>query len=118
MSCAPAWPTRWAGWFSPTAAVYGDPVYTPLDEDHPLRPIFPYGASKLAAENLGFGYHGTFGLPFTVTESPTHTANANIAKAQRLLGFSPEVALKDGLGTLIRWLETRKNWQLSALRPR
>ena len=51
--------------FASTAAVYGDPVYTPMDEDHPLKPISPYGASKLAAENLGFAYHRTYGLPFT-----------------------------------------------------
>ena len=47
--------------FASSAAVYGDPVYTPMDEDHPLRPVSPYGASKLAAENLGFAYHKTFG---------------------------------------------------------
>lgn len=48
-----------------TAAVYGEPVTTPMDEDHPLRPISPYGASKLAAESLGRAYHHTYGLPFT-----------------------------------------------------
>ncbi len=205
--------------FASTAAVYGDPVYTPMDEDHPLRPISPYGASKLAAENLGFGYHRSFGLPFTAIrisnsygerqakyvihdflakllsdpgrlevlgdgnqhrdfchvsdvsrcfllaaesdatlgevlnlagsgsisitdlahlvlellglEGETEVSYTgrswqgdislllpDIAKARRLLGFSPEVALKDGIGTLIRWLEAQKGWELSALRSR
>jgi UDP-glucose-4-epimerase GalE len=36
--------------FSSTAAVYGDPVYTPIDESHPTAPINPYGWSKLMAE--------------------------------------------------------------------
>jgi UDP-glucose 4-epimerase len=36
--------------FSSTAAVYGDPQYTPIDEAHPTRPINPYGWSKLMAE--------------------------------------------------------------------
>ncbi|MGB4102219.1 MAG: UDP-glucose 4-epimerase GalE [Alphaproteobacteria bacterium] len=36
--------------FSSTAAVYGVPEISPLPEDLPLRPINPYGASKLAAE--------------------------------------------------------------------
>ena len=36
--------------FSSTAAVYGDPEYTPIDEAHPTRPINPYGWSKLMAE--------------------------------------------------------------------
>lgn len=48
-----------------TAAVYGEPRYTPMDEEHPLRPISPYGASKLAAEALGRAYHHTYGMPFT-----------------------------------------------------
>lgn len=38
--------------FSSTAAVYGTPQGdAPLKEDHPLKPINPYGESKLAAEN-------------------------------------------------------------------
>lgn len=49
-----------------TAAVYGEPVYTPMDEKHPLAPISPYGASKLAAESLGLAWHHTFGFPITV----------------------------------------------------
>lgn len=36
--------------FSSTAAVYGNPEYTPIDEAHPTRPINPYGWSKLLAE--------------------------------------------------------------------
>lgn len=37
---------------SSTAAVYGAPQTTPIAEDHPLRPINPYGETKLAAETL------------------------------------------------------------------
>lgn len=36
--------------FSSTAAVYGDPKYTPIDENHPAQPINPYGLSKWMAE--------------------------------------------------------------------
>lgn len=36
--------------FVSSAAVYGEPKYLPIDEDHPLEPISPYGASKVAAE--------------------------------------------------------------------
>lgn len=36
--------------FSSTAAVYGEPEYLPIDEEHPLNPINPYGQSKLEAE--------------------------------------------------------------------
>ncbi|MBD3236336.1 MAG: SDR family NAD(P)-dependent oxidoreductase [Candidatus Eisenbacteria bacterium] len=43
-----------------TAAVYGPPQYTPVDEQHPLMPISPYGGSKLAAERLLSAYAHTF----------------------------------------------------------
>lgn len=36
--------------FSSTAAVYGDPETDTLAEDHPLRPLSPYGRSKLMIE--------------------------------------------------------------------
>lgn len=33
-----------------SAAVYDEPKYLPIDEEHPLKPKSPYGASKLAGE--------------------------------------------------------------------
>jgi len=47
-----------------TAAVYGPPQYTPVDEAHPLNPISPYGGSKLAAERLLAAYAQTFDFEF------------------------------------------------------
>ena len=38
--------------FSSTAAVYGEPVKTPITEDHPCAPTNPYGATKLAVERI------------------------------------------------------------------
>lgn len=38
--------------FSSTAAVYGEPEYSPIDEDHPKNPVNPYGMSKLFTENI------------------------------------------------------------------
>lgn len=38
--------------FSSSCAVYGDPLYLPIDEVHPTVPMSPYGESKLAAEKL------------------------------------------------------------------
>jgi UDP-glucose 4-epimerase len=38
--------------FSSSATVYGNPVFLPYTEDHPLAPINPYGQTKLAAEML------------------------------------------------------------------
>jgi UDP-glucose 4-epimerase len=36
--------------FSSTAAVYGNPERTPVGEDDPVRPMSPYGSSKLMTE--------------------------------------------------------------------
>ncbi len=38
--------------FSSTAAVYGNPQSTPIDENHPLLPINPYAHSKLFVEQM------------------------------------------------------------------
>ncbi len=38
--------------FSSTAAAYGIPEQTPIPEDHPLKPINPYGDSKIAFERV------------------------------------------------------------------
>jgi UDP-glucose 4-epimerase len=36
--------------FSSTAAVYGNPLVTPVEENAPTRPVSPYGWSKLMTE--------------------------------------------------------------------
>jgi len=38
--------------FSSTAAVYGEPQQSPIDESMPLAPINPYGASKMMTERF------------------------------------------------------------------
>jgi UDP-glucose 4-epimerase len=48
--------------FSSTAAVYGDPLRTPIDEDHPKNPVNPYGASKLAVERMLSDCCAAYGL--------------------------------------------------------
>lgn len=48
--------------FSSTAATYGEPVYTPIDEKHPQHPINPYGNSKLMVEKIMDDYDKAYGL--------------------------------------------------------
>lgn len=48
--------------FSSTAAVYGDPEYTPIDEKHNKHPINPYGKSKLMVEQVLEDYDKAYGL--------------------------------------------------------
>lgn len=48
--------------FSSTAAVFGEPIRTPIDETHPRNPVNPYGDSKLAFEQLLKWYHVCHGF--------------------------------------------------------
>jgi UDP-glucose 4-epimerase len=48
--------------FSSTAAVFGNPDQVPIPDDHPTRPINPYGHSKLAVEYLLRDYAQAHGL--------------------------------------------------------
>ena len=50
--------------FSSTAAVYGDPEYTPIDEAHPLNPTSAYGASKHLVEQTLAWLHRLRGLSY------------------------------------------------------
>ena len=48
--------------FSSTAATFGEPQYTPIDERHPQIPINPYGRSKLMVEQLLADYDTAYDL--------------------------------------------------------
>lgn len=47
---------------SSTAAVYGEPEHTPIDEDDALRPTNAYGESKLLIERMLAWHHRIHGL--------------------------------------------------------
>lgn len=48
--------------FSSTAATFGEPQYTPIDEKHPQNPINTYGRSKLMVEQLLPDYERAYGI--------------------------------------------------------
>lgn len=48
--------------FSSSAAVYGAPRETPIDESHPLEPVNPYGRTKLFLETILDDYDRAYGL--------------------------------------------------------
>ncbi len=52
--------------FSSTAATFGEPIYTPIDEEHPKKPINSYGESKLMFENILEWYHKAYGLKYNL----------------------------------------------------
>jgi len=51
--------------FASSAAVYGEPVRLPVDEEHPTAPLSPYGAAKLAAEKYVLLYNSLYGMENT-----------------------------------------------------
>jgi UDP-glucose 4-epimerase len=48
--------------FSSTAAVYGEPKVTPIEENHPLTPLNAYGESKLMFERILYWHGQAYGL--------------------------------------------------------
>ncbi|MBM3207213.1 MAG: UDP-glucose 4-epimerase GalE [Chlamydiae bacterium] len=52
--------------FSSTASVYGNPLETPLKEDHPKRPLHAYGKSKYMVELLLEDFEKAYGIKSVV----------------------------------------------------
>ncbi len=75
--------------FSSTAATFGNPVETPITEDHPQRPINAYGQTKLAIEHALPHYQGAYDIRWTALRY----FNAAGADPDGLLGedHSPEI---------------------------
>ncbi len=89
-----------------SSEVYGTALRVPMDEEHPLAPTTPYGASKLAGEAYARSFHLTYGLPVVVAR-PFNTYGARehfegaygevIPKfAVRALNGAPLVVFGDG----------------------
>lgn len=66
--------------FSSTAAVYGEPETVPIPEDHPKKPINPYGKSKWVFEQILADYRAYAGLEYVALRY------FNAAGASTLLG--------------------------------
>lgn len=45
---------------------YGEPLYVPISEDHPINPTSPYGISKHTVEHYLFNYRVLYGLEYVV----------------------------------------------------
>jgi UDP-glucose 4-epimerase len=50
--------------FSSTCSTYGNPQKIPIDEDHPLNPINPYGKTKRMIEEILRDYQTAYGLKY------------------------------------------------------
>ncbi len=86
--------------FSSTAAVYGDPSKNPVDEDEPLKPLSPYGRSKLMVEWMLEDTARAHGLRYVVLRyfnvaggDPQGRAGQSTPKATHLIKVAVQAAL-------------------------
>ena len=80
-------------------AVYGEPEYLPVDENHPINPLDPYGASKHHVEHYLRIYSTHFSIDHTILRYPNvygprqdpygEAGVVAIFAAQMLRGISP-----------------------------
>ncbi len=70
LQCALRWGTRHFIFSSSGGAIYGEPQRLPVDEEHPILPLSPYGLSKYAAEAYIELYGRLAGLPYTILRYP------------------------------------------------
>jgi UDP-glucose 4-epimerase len=64
-NCA-KWGTKKIIYASSGGAIYGEPVYLPCDESHPIAPLSPYGVSKYAVELYIRSYLNNFGVKYSI----------------------------------------------------
>ena len=88
--------------------VYGEPVYLPVNEAHPIAPISPYGISKHTVEHYLFLASVNGGLNYTVLryaniygprQNPHGGAGVIAIFAKSMLGGDPPTIFGDGSST-------------------
>ena len=52
--------------YSSSAAIYGEPQYLPIDEEHPIAPVSFYGISKYTPEQYVMAHHSLYGLEYCI----------------------------------------------------
>ena len=82
--------------------VYGHPQYLPIDEEHPLESLNPYGESKIVGERLCKAYHRDFNIPIRIFRifniyGEGHAGHFLIPKIIDQLKNRGEVSLEDPL---------------------
>jgi UDP-glucose 4-epimerase len=88
-----------------TSEVYGTPDSVPIRETHPLKAQSPYAASKVAADQLAYAYHCSFGVP-VMTLRPFNT-------------YGPRQSTRAVLPTILtQLLDGRREIDLGRLDPR
>lgn len=86
-------------YFSSGGAVYGNPLTTPINEDHPLKPISSYGIVKATVEMYLFLYQRMFGLkPLIIRPSNPYGPRQGHFIAQGVIStFLRKVKMNEGI---------------------
>ncbi|MCL4385585.1 MAG: GDP-mannose 4,6-dehydratase [Actinobacteria bacterium] len=88
--------------------VYGEQQYFPADEDHPTKPICPYGVAKLSYEKYLYYYHYIFGIKYIALryaniygprQDPYGEAGVVAIFSKKLLSDDQPVINGDGMQT-------------------
>lgn len=95
--------------FSSTGgAIYGEQDYFPADEEHPTRPLSPYGITKLVTEKYLFFYKETYGIEHVILryaniygprQSPHGEAGVVAIFASKMLSGGQPIINGDGKQT-------------------
>jgi UDP-glucose 4-epimerase len=89
-------------------AIYGEQERFPATEDHPCRPVSPYGVAKLACERYLYYFHVEYGLSATCLryanvygerQNPHGEAGVVAIFAEKMLANEPCTIHGDGLQT-------------------
>ncbi len=89
-------------------AIYGEQDYFPADEEHPLRPLSPYGITKLTTEKYLYFYRSVYGIDSVILryaniygprQNPHGEAGVIAIFATRLIRREPTVINGDGKQT-------------------
>jgi UDP-glucose 4-epimerase len=69
-------------------ALYGVPQYTPIDEEHPIRPISAYGISKMSFERYLHFFYQNKGLDYAIFRiANAYGTRQNLTKNQGVIGI-------------------------------
>jgi len=70
LECCRRFDVRNVIYASTGGAVYGEPSWLPVSEDHPVNPLDPYGASKHHVEHYLHLYRANFGISYAALRYP------------------------------------------------
>lgn len=105
-ACADAGVRRFV--YTSSCAVYGEAQYLPIDEDHPLQPLSPYGVSKLVGEKYCQVFQELHGIEVVILrlfnvygpwQSIRGYSNVISSFVERLVKNKPVVIYGDGFQT-------------------